>query len=169
MTQYKLVPVEPTEEMLLAMVKAWEKRPYLKHRPISHYAYADYKAALAAAPEVKQEPEVDGWPLYSCIPPATEVKQEPHCWLNTNDDLRFTAPAEDNKQTWTALYAHPSPDSLTTAHEQGRREGIEWAAHQAELAAKLYRQTYDGPGEPFGAPPLEQFAAAIRAEIKGAK
>lgn len=50
MTQYKLVPVEPTEEMIRAMEREWITGSSID------MAKREYKAMLATAPQPAQEP-----------------------------------------------------------------------------------------------------------------
>ena len=47
---WTLVPIEPTQEMILAMCKLWPMRPYLKRKvSAGEYARCDWLNALAAA------------------------------------------------------------------------------------------------------------------------
>lgn len=68
MTGYKLVPVEPTEDMLVAGQEEWAHRPHGALEDCEE-ARSIYKAMLAAAPAVQEEPvsvadalrQIAGW------------------------------------------------------------------------------------------------------------
>lgn len=47
---WKLVPIEPTVEMIRAACSAWPHRPYEAKLSMGDYARADWRAFLAAAP-----------------------------------------------------------------------------------------------------------------------
>jgi hypothetical protein len=47
------------------------------------------------------------------------------------------------------------------SYEDGFSDGLRSASEICGLAAELYRKHYSGPGEPFGAPPLEILADVL--------
>ena len=120
---WKLVPVEPTAEMLNAWCEAENKTS--KHLHASDVMQAGYRAMLAAAP---QPPTVK-----DSLTTRPQVEQEPVAWQGRDGYLYHFI--EEPKPGDRPLYTHPqSPRHPLTDDQIGEIES--WFSNEFGLEAK---------------------------------
>lgn len=114
MSEYKLVPVEPTDEMIKAGWKCYDAKP--------SFSVADmYAAMLAAAPAVSAEPVA--WAVYNgvCISAVTmrEGVANEHCKKSQMEhDLSGSLAAFNVRP----LYLHPPAPAVADKLAEALRE-----------------------------------------------
>ena len=80
-------------------------------------------------------------------------------------DIRYRQGVAHNRNTSSSAAFRAG---IRLAHTEGYKRGLTEAVKVCENMAALYRSAYNGPGEPFAPPLLEEAAKVIEA-LKGEK